>query len=247
MNKQNILRYWHAIELLQPQSAPELKKRERLSLPFLHDVSLNKIVLPWFPESILNKQQLPENTEWSHTLYAHLYDGKLVAEKLKSVFGADQGYQEPAQPRESALFSVKFTHEGKMVENSLVLSSEAWFLGRVLTGLDWASGFDEDVKKASEQSTALLTGEVSSEALLQFTNWMREFIGVTQFFNKDNYPFRFRSQPVAPNKRMIEDDPLNSFLLEDIDMVVKSIGNGVSSDALNNYLSLHDSNKHCSW
>ena len=28
MNPQNIVRYWHAVELLQPQAVPKLKKRD---------------------------------------------------------------------------------------------------------------------------------------------------------------------------------------------------------------------------
>jgi hypothetical protein len=30
MSQENIVRYWHAVELLQPQSAPKLEKRDSL-------------------------------------------------------------------------------------------------------------------------------------------------------------------------------------------------------------------------
>jgi hypothetical protein len=61
---------------------------------------------------------------------------RAVAEQLEKLYGADQGYREP-QSRESALFALKSTVEGRMVQDSLVISSEAWFLGRALKGKDW--------------------------------------------------------------------------------------------------------------
>lgn len=236
----NIVSYWHAIELLQPQSVPQIKKRDNLNFPFIHDTTLNEIVPPWLPESIVSEQLLPKNRVWSHSLYGHLYDGRLVSAKLKELFGADQGYREPPQNRESAMFFVKFTNEGKLVDNSLVLSSEAWFLGRVLARRSWISGFEEDKKTAAEQATVMLAGEVSSKALLDFTCWVREFLGLSQFFCNNDHKLRFRSQPVDPSKLTTEDDPLNSFILEDLALVAKNMSTGVSSEALNKYLSRHN-------
>lgn len=240
MNKHNIVWYWHAIELLQPQSVPQIKKRDNLNFPFIHDTTLDEIVAPWLPESIVSEQMLPPNRVWSHNLYAHLYDGHLISAKLKEAFGADQGYREPPQHRESAMFFVKFTNEGTLVDNSLVLSSEAWFLGRVLTRRNWAAGFEEDRQTVNERATAMLAGEVSSVALQSFTYWIREFLGLSQLFNKNDYKLRFRSQPVDPSKLTIEDDPLNSFILEDLALVAKNMSTGVSSEALNKYLSRHN-------
>ncbi|BEU74470.1 hypothetical protein MAFF211271_40250 (plasmid) [Ralstonia syzygii subsp. indonesiensis] len=70
--------------------------------------------------SPVTKQAFPKKRVWSHTLFAHLYDSRDVAEKLKVLYGADQGYKEP-QSRKSALFAVKFTADGLMVDGSPVL------------------------------------------------------------------------------------------------------------------------------
>ncbi len=152
VEQENIVRYWHAVELLQPQSAPKIKKRSNLQDAFIHDTPILSLVPPWAPESIVNKQKIAKKHVWSHTLYAHLYDSRLIAEKLKQLYGADQGYREP-QYRESALFSVKFTMSGHMVDNSFVLSSEVWFLGRALAGKDWTRGFEIDQISASEHAS----------------------------------------------------------------------------------------------
>lgn len=240
MVQENIVRYWHAVELLQPQSAPKLKERSNAYGAFIHDTPIQRPIPPWAPESIVGRQPLPKNRVWSHTLYAHLYDSRLVAEKLKEAYGADQGYQEP-QYRESALFAVKFTMAGKMVENSLVLSSEAWLLGRVLTGRDWTRGFGEDQKAISDQATTLLDGQVSGDALRELTRQVLQFLGLTDFFGHVHRPlFRFRSQPIRPNKPESEDDPLNSFLLDDLAHVADSIGKGITSEPLDRYLHQYD-------
>ena len=140
---ENIVRYWHAVELLQPQSAPKIKKRNSPYGAFLHDTPCTRPIPPWAPESIVRKQALPDKRAWSHTLYAHLYDSRLVASALQELYGTDQGYREP-QHRESALFAAKFNMSGQLVEDSFVLSSEAWFLGRALARKDWTRGFEDD-------------------------------------------------------------------------------------------------------
>jgi len=240
MGQEDIVRYWHAVELLQPQSAPKLEKRSNPYAAFIHDTSLQHPVPPWAAESVVSKQILPTKRVWSHTLYAHLYDSRLVAEKLNEVYGADQGYREP-QYRKSALFAAKFTMAGQMVDNSFVLSSEAWFLGRVLTGKDWTRGFEGDQEAAADHAKTLLESKVSGDTLLELAQWVLQFLGVADFFGNMDRPLcRFRSQPVKPNKPESEDDPLNSFLLDDLADVADSISRGVASEPLNQYLSQHD-------
>ena len=243
MGQENIVRYWHAVELLQPQAAPKIKKRSNPYAAFIHDTPVRHPVLPWTPDSIVQKQSLPRKRVWSHTLYAHLYDSRRVAAKLDEVFGADEGYREP-QYRESALFAAKFNMAGHMVEDSFVLSSEAWFLGRVLAEQDWTSGFELDQKDAAKHAHTLLTGRVNADALRELTAWIRRLLGIDDFFGEmDRYAFRFRSSPVVPDKPEPADDPLNSFLLDDLATVAASIARGETSPPLDQYLGRHDSQR----
>ncbi|RQO73144.1 DNA helicase [Aquitalea sp. FJL05] len=239
--EEKIVRYWHAVELLQPQSAPKLEKRSNPYAAYLHDIPIQAPILPWEDRSQLAQQELPKHRIWSHTLYAQLYDNKLVAEELLKRYGADQGYKEP-QSQISAVFAAKFTMAGHLVENSFVLSSEAWFLGRVLTGQDWTQGFEDAQKAAADQVKSWLTGQVSGPTLDALTEWILQFLGVANFFPATRLPkFRFRSQPINPRKPVTENDPLNSFLLDDLVHVADNIGQGVSSKPLEQYLSRHDS------
>ncbi|MCS0613958.1 ATP-binding protein [Massilia kyonggiensis] len=240
MEQESIVRYWHAVELLQPQSAPKLKKRSNLYGAFIHDTPLRHLVPPWAPDSIVAGQPLPKKRDWSHTLFAHLYDSRVVADKLREAFGADQGYREP-QFRESAVFAAKFTMAGHMVDDSFVLSTEAWMLGRVLAGKDWTAGFELDQKAAADQASALLTGRVTADALRTLTDWVVGFLGLADLFGRaERVVCRFRSQPVKPDKREPEEDPLNSFLLGDLAGVAAAIQHGETSAPLDQYLRRHD-------
>lgn len=237
---EKIVRYWHTIELLQPQSAPKLKKRRKLYDAYIHDTQIGHPVPPWSTASIVSKQHLPEGRVWSHTLFAHIYDSRRVAEHLNEVYGADQGYREP-QFRESALFAAKFDMAGHFVDDSFVLSSESWFLGRVLARKDWTRGFEDDQRAAGEKAKVLFDGQVSGEALHELTRWILQYLGLGGFFGEMNDKvFRFRSQPLNPSKPESEDDPLNSFLLDDLAAVADSLGNNVQSAPLAQYLRKHD-------
>lgn len=240
MGQEHIVRYWHAVELLQPQSAPKAEKRTNSYGAFIHDTRIADAIPPWSEESIASKQELPKQRVWSHTLFAHVYDSRLVAKQLEKVFGADQGYKEP-QHRESALFAVKFNMAGHLVEDSFVLSSEAWFLGRVLEGKDWSSGFEDDQRAIGDHAKALLEGEVTGSALHELTTWILDYIGVSDFFGDiDNQVFRFRSRPINPQKPEREDDPLNSFMLDDLSNIADSISKGEESRPLEEYLCQHN-------
>ena len=93
IEQEGIIRYWHAVELLQPQSAPKPNKRSSHYEAFIHDTPILRPILPWAPASIVSKQVLPKSRVWSHTVYAHLYDSRLVAEKLMEVYGAEKAPQ----------------------------------------------------------------------------------------------------------------------------------------------------------
>ena len=242
MTAQNTVRYWHAVELLQPQAAPKLKKRDSDYQPYFQDVPSSAQILPWMPANALNRQRLPPKRTWSHTLYAHLYDNLDVARQLERLFGADQGYKEP-QRRTSALFALKFNDRGMMLADSLVLSSEAWFVGCAIHRKDWTRGFDEAQQSLREQASRLLGGVVLAADLERLTTCVRQTLGLDAFFGDKPRTHRFRSAPINPEKPEQEDDPLNSFLLSDLADVADALARGENSQPLARYLSQHDASQ----
>ncbi|WP_248805417.1 DEAD/DEAH box helicase [Pseudomonas sp. MWU13-2100] len=240
MNPQNIVRYWHAVELLQPQAVPKLKKRDSDYQPFFQDMPTSAQILPWMPANPLSRQRLPNKRVWSHTLYAHHYNNRDVSRQLEALYGADQGYKEP-QHRLSALYALKFNDQGMMLVDSLVLSSEAWFVGCAINQKDWTRGFDETQDLLRGQAKSLLGGVVQAADLARLTDYIRQTLGLEAFFGDQPREHRFRSAPINPSKPEQEDDPLNSFLLSDLADVADALGRGETSAPLARYLSHHDS------
>lgn len=239
MNSQNIVRYWHAVELLQPQAVPKLKKRDSDYQPFFQDIPTSTQILPWMPANPLSRQRLPNKRVWSHTLYAHLYNNLDVSRQLETLYGADQGYKEPQQ-RLTALYALKFNDQGMMVVDSLVLSSEAWFVGCAINKKDWTRGFEETQDSLREQAKGLLSGVVHAADLSRLTSYIRQTLGLDKFFADESRKHRFRSAPINPNKPEQEDDPLNSFLLSDLADMADALARGETSEPLARYLSHHD-------
>jgi len=239
MNSQNIVRYWHAVELLQPQAVPKLKKRDGDYQPFFQDMPTSAQILPWMPANPLSRQPLPKKRVWSHTLYAHLYSNLDVSRRLAALYGADQGYKEPQQ-RVSALYALKFNDQGFMLVDSLVLSSEAWFVGCAINHRDWTRGFEETQDFLREQSRSMLGGVVQPADLAYLTDYIRKTLGLEAFFGDVPRRHRFRSAPINPNKPEQEDDPLNSFLLSDLADMADALSRGETSAPLDRYLSHHD-------
>lgn len=237
MDHENIVRYWHAVELLQPQSVPKAQKRDSLHQPFFQTTSLLRPELPWAQGSKLSREQISSRHTWSHTLYAHVYDGLAISSKLEELFGAELGYREP-QKRDSALFSMRFNAKGELIDKSLVISSEAWFLGRAIAGKDWRQGFEDAQKSARQKATENMGGVVDQEAIIRMTNWLRRYLGLEEFFGDcQRYKHLFRSSPINKRKPEQDDDPLNSFLLDDLFRVENSVSAGCTSVALDEYLS----------
>ncbi|MDO4232783.1 MAG: AAA domain-containing protein [Lautropia sp.] len=256
MNKADIIRYWHAVELLQPQTPPPIEKRNSAHDKFTHDVSITENpVLPWSADSLCASQPLPKTEwkgkpkrkiewHWRHTLYAHLYQHQHVADALDARFGASQGYRE-SDDSLSALFAISFSHQGHLLTDSFVLSSEAWFLGRVLNNRDWREGFDSDQQTLKNLATSMLGAPFSGETLRDLTCQIRAFLGLDDFFDSidilENFCFRFLSVPIQTDAPEKPEDPLNSFFLNDLNLVLNELQAGRSSPPLEQYLSRHDS------
>ncbi|WP_426158129.1 AAA domain-containing protein [Pseudomonas sp. TSRC2-2] len=238
MTSADIVRYWRSVELLQPQAAPKLKKRDMPHQSYIHDVSVANPVMPWDKTSNVLKEPLPKGKVWSHLLFGHCYDFKYAVKALEDVFGADHGYKEP-QSQIVALYALKLTHAGVMVADSLVLSTAAWLLARVRAGEDWSRSFDETQDRVRAVATEHLAGVVTSDKIVRLTNWIITYLGLRDFFAEQQSFHRFRSKPIKPTQVENDDDPLNSFILDDLAKVADNLERSNSSAPLNAYLTAH--------
>lgn len=241
-DKAAVIRYWHGVELLSPQTVPSPSTRERSSPrePVVHDLSRNgALVLPWSPHSRMAQMAIPPNRTWSHLIYCHCFDYRRIVELLEQRFGADNGYRD-TRGSIAGLYALRFTAQGKMVEDSFVLSSAAWLAGRIHTGREWLSGFEGAQSTAAEIAAETLEGVVTPAALEAVSEKIIAHLSLTDFFSSTPSRYICRSIPVRPGAEDATDDPLNSFFLDDLTRVASSVAEGESSAALEAYLSQHD-------
>lgn len=233
----SIVRYWQSVEMLQPMAVPKRKAKGNDHQSFIHAMPVSNLVMPWDKASELANRSLPAGKQWSHLLFGHCYDSKHAVKALEEVYGADQGYKDP-QSQIVALFSLRFTYTGHMVPDSLVLSSAAWLLGKVRAKEAFARGFADEQKWAREVVEKRFVGVVTAENILRLT----ELILVKWKLNDlvaDKNSFLFSSTPIKPTQAETDDDPLNSFILEELADVADSLDRGISSAPLDTYLTLH--------
>jgi len=208
--QERIIRYWHAVELLQPSQLkkPEDSAGRSPKDEFVHDIQSSNEPFPWEPGSEASRQPLPLDEidkrtgkpkvyTWFHTLYVQIFPTKTITDALDRAFGADQGYRDPAEREYSALYAAEFTHDGQLVPGSFTLSSEAWFLGRLTSGSDWSKDFNQDQTSIRQQAEARLTGSVNRQALDELTTFVIQQCGLqTVLSNPEKAVLRSCSRPV---------------------------------------------------
>lgn len=144
-----ILRYWRAIELFSPQTAPRVDRGKEV-----YDLGCDDNA-PW------------TGTGYHYTVYGGLYRLSKVRDHLVDVIGDDDRYHEQMGGGHGALFALTVDGEGNLVENSATLSSCAWAIGRTRSPLlgtkEWLAGFAEEEKQFARALDRLVTPTRSGE------------------------------------------------------------------------------------
>ena len=143
---EDILRYWHAIELFTPSTVPKITSyRERPSRgASTRVVSLREgRRLPWEQGVAAGRGRV-----WQHTVYAGVFDIGRYADALREVFREPEDLALDARPPQGqgALLSFTVNQDGYLIKDSLLLCSGPWALSRALDpgpeSAMWLSGFE---------------------------------------------------------------------------------------------------------
>jgi len=136
----DILRYWHAVEMFEPHDIPNPTGRtspgkERIQVFKLRN---DKPIppLPWEPEHrnfAENPGQARHGTAWRHTVYGGIFSFSAVRAELQRVLGYTEDEDYPGSWRDvvSATFAFTVDHTGRLIEDTMALSSCAWATGRL--------------------------------------------------------------------------------------------------------------------
>lgn len=243
-----VIDFWRAVELFSSQSIPKVDPRKHR-----HDVVPGR-ALPWEEGSTLPAP--PRGRVWRHTLFGGVHRLDEVHALLAERMHEDADEVDERTPRgESAIVAFQVDQDGVFVEDSLVLSSAAWAIGRTATGpwAGWLDGFEEAqsalvkgvgvVLAAADRRLAAEGGDGGQQPTPPVDR--RVLDGVSRaagaVVGDDIDPSRWRVESVAvPPRSRPRTDFLNSFVAEDLARVSAAVRAGGVPPALARYLSGSD-------
>lgn len=238
-----IIRFWHSVELLNPQPVPKLTPSRTPGSIFVHEIpriSSGSLALPWTLHSPVSKRVATPGKRWSHQIYGRCFDYREIVTRLEAQYRAKNGYRETKETI-VGLYSLRFSDKGEFIPDSFVLSSAAWFAGRIgRPSEEWLTGFNEAQSAAAKMAAEVLEGSATSELLEELTDKLLETLELEAFFKP--LPKRYVCKSVLKRTSGTEpaDDPLNSFILEDLAHIARHVADGTSSAPLDAYLTIHD-------
>lgn len=158
-----ILRYWRAVEYFSPPKVESVNPRKHL-----YAVGAGR-PLPWEAGSAVSRVPARPNLVWRHTVHAGIFRVDKVRDVLLQAFRAPDSEQDldGRNGGESAVLCFTVNQDGRLVKDSVTLSSCAWAVGRTLSpgphSDRWLSGFDEDSGRLLGRLLDLGDGKVQVE------------------------------------------------------------------------------------
>ncbi|WP_167054154.1 AAA domain-containing protein [Burkholderia sp. Ax-1719] len=150
--KAQILQYWRAIEIFNPQTAPKIdlgfedkKKDKKRKEEQTDSFALPSDAAPWQRE--YKRLRAPsENRVWRHEVYGGIYAVKRVRDLLEAKFGSDPQSFDSRLDAVSACFYLRVDADGRPLFNTFVISSCVWAWGRTMSpgpdSTEWLAGFE---------------------------------------------------------------------------------------------------------
>lgn len=249
-----ILRFWRSVEFFAVQTLERPDARSRRYAPRAGEP------LPWDSGHPLQRQLLGPDFVWQHTVYGGIFSLDRVHGTLKDVFGSsDEDVDERVPRGHSALFAVSVTADGRLLLDSLVVSTGAWAVGRSRhpgpSSASWLDGFEVDcarhaervrevVAAADDDAVATTLAEqgvavsrpVAQEALQKLVALTTEQLRVGILL--EPLGLRVHSHPVHRKRaHEVQTDFLNSFFADDLQLVADAVAGGDCGQALRDYLS----------
>jgi hypothetical protein len=230
-----IVRFWRSVELFSP---PQI---ERVDVARRRYPVRPGAPLPWEQGHQLARERPRPRYEWRHVLFLGVYGLDSVRELVEDRLGRDDESFDERPGGESALAAFSVAATGKLVPESVILSTCAWAAGRVahakVRGPGWLSGFERaqmELQAAIEElagdrvlDTALLTACV--DAVIKAAN-------VGGVLEADEIRIRTDEVPATVALEPNDHDFLNSFFAEDLATVAEALDAGNAGSALTTFL-----------
>lgn len=240
------------LELFSPQQLPALTRRATRPS--------DRQVIAWQPGEPLPWDVLgpPEpfngtTRVWRHTVYLGVYRLEATYEALGRVFGEDPDAYDKRPGGESACAGVLIDQDGRLIDNSAVLSSALWAAGRTRdpgpANPRWMEGFEQALEEfgkvvdAYEGARRDADGgdrppSHDADSLTELLKIAHVAAGVEGFDDLASGRVVIESAAVSARraKEGVEIDFLNSFYIDDIATVRDHVASGNLGAGLATYL-----------
>ncbi|WP_215774803.1 DEAD/DEAH box helicase [Rathayibacter toxicus] len=237
-DEKNVVEYWRMLEWFSPQPVP--KKNDS-------DVS------QWTPGTALpweqNRPLRHPGKVWSHQIYLGIYPLSASYEWLHHAFTDARDAFDERPPGESACAAMVIDKDGRLIPNSVLLSSALWAIGRIRSNYYRAPKWMEEFEAASTAFTDgiaehFATPEgtpprpIDHDALAWLVRFAHRTTDIDGVVTLASVTVRIRSIAIDANKSgtATDTDFLNSFYLDDLATVHGSLAAGNAGAALRAYL-----------
>jgi len=174
----DILAYWHAVEMFDPQGIPEPPKHAAASRRKPGSKCVERIrlaprapvpPLPWqmeHPRTAEAPAQGTYGSEWRHTVYGGVFSYASVRKTFERVLGYTEQPDHGGRRDDvtSALFAFTVDKDGLLIEGTEVFSSCAWSAGRLNRpgpgARGWLDGFDKATRECEKAMHRLFARHV---------------------------------------------------------------------------------------
>jgi hypothetical protein len=216
-------------------------------------------LMPWQDGHRLRRRQFDDGCVWRHTVYGGVFDLDRVYETVEKVFGPAGADLDERVPRgESALFAARVTEDGRLLLDSLTMTTAAWAISRAMTPgpkvAGWLDGFDraadlhekavralvaaaeDDVVAAKLAEDGIIVSRPITYAdLTTLVDLTTKQLGVATLLRPAG--LRVDCERVGPKKAHdAQPDFLNSFYVDDLQRVADAAAEGDIGQALTSYL-----------
>jgi len=232
--QRDVLKYWRLIELFSPQTVPKPEPKNHIAP-----------VVSWRPGRPLPWDVLPPATTnptrpkvWQHTVYLGVYELEHIYRHLHEVFPAAADAYDERRDGLSACAALVIDGSGRVIDDSQILSSASWAIGRTSDAVPqsvWFDGFD-DARDEFRSRTNEFLGEISTkrritedpriddELLISLRRIAHTTANIVPLENLARPEIYIKSNRVDEDKAadLPEFDFINSFYLDELGQVTSS-------------------------
>ncbi|WP_115031789.1 DEAD/DEAH box helicase [Dermatophilus congolensis] len=262
-SQNQVIKAWQDMELFSPQTVKKAAPADQM-FPSINWRS--GMPLPWQSGSYLARRNIKPGHVWRHTVYLWIYDLTAMYECLDHIYAPILEAHDARPLGQSAAACFSVDEHGRLIPDSIVLSSAAWGLGRALRSAHrhdhWFTEFTKASKTYIETVTELVELDthdpedsrfITPELLLHLGRLTRTATGLPRSYTfapppgenhepatRDPLPVatiaRIQSRAINPDNDDYTSDFLNSFILEDLARAATAIDNATASPTLTTYL-----------